>query len=286
MKNRVIVDFGHFAHSYYGSLNSKNEEKTLSKEEFANNVKNTIFEDCSQFDPEEIVIGVDSSADYWRKEIYPGYKLKREEARKKRAKAGKVDLEHKYTFINHASQHLKDQDILCVIEIESIESDDIIAIICIESDPNIQNIIIARDHDFLQLDKYDNVTIYNPVDKEYMSCEDPKIFLIEQLIQGCGSDSIPSIQPGWLGESRTRDLVKEGKEAISEAINKNDETREAYRRNKKLIDFTEIPGHIRKVIREEYQKLRRIMTEEELVGITGGGGPGLDPFNTTKIKIR
>ena len=282
---RALIDLSHFLHSYYGYLNKDNDIKDrIDIDTFSSDIIQSILQICAFLQPSEIIISTDSDKTYWREDFFSGYKEKRKQAKKKKIKEGKLDPEHQYGFFNRVVDDITKNPIFCIVIVDKAESDDIIATLCKHLGG--ENVIVARDHDFLQLCINSDTRLYNPVDEEFTECENPDSFLIEQLIQGCSGDSIPSIQPGWLGPTRTETLVKEGKQAIKEAINKDEKTVEAYRRNKTLISFTEIPEDLQKRIVEEYEKNKVIVSRDALLHHVSHIDSPLVVGNSTNRKIK
>ena len=49
------------------------------------------------------------------------------------------------------------------------------------------------DKDFIQLQKYKNVSQYSPITKKFVNGEDPALYLKEHILKGDASDGIPNV---------------------------------------------------------------------------------------------
>ena len=66
-----------------------------------------------------------------------------------------------------------------VIEVDGAEADDIIAVLAAQFSETENVLILSSDKDFVQLQKYSNVTQYSPILKRFISTEDPQIYIKE-----------------------------------------------------------------------------------------------------------
>jgi len=102
----------------------------------------------------ELVICCDSKH-YWRRDIFPYYKANRKKDRDK----SDVDWPSLFTFLNKVKQELRDYFPYKVIEVDGAEADDIIGTL-VREHHLMENyiLIVSSDKDFMQLQKYKNVT--------------------------------------------------------------------------------------------------------------------------------
>ena len=113
--------------------------------------------------------------------------------------------------------------------------------------------IISSDHDFKQLQKYDNVAQFSPMQKKAVVVENARTYLFEHIMKGDSGDGIPNV----LSDDDT--FVVDGKrqtplraKRIAEWLESADrlcevmdnETYRNYQRNLTLIDLCEIPEDI------------------------------------------
>ena len=107
----------------------------------------------------ELIIATDSK-NYWRRKLFPYYKANR----KKSQSESELDWKAIFECLNKMKHELRTYFPYRVIEIEGAEADDIIGTLCMEfGNTNTKILIISGDKDMLQLMKYDNVSIYQPI---------------------------------------------------------------------------------------------------------------------------
>lgn len=141
----------------------------------------------------ELVIACDDT-NYWRKDIFPYYKANR----KKNRDESTLDWNKIFTILNKIRDELKVYFPYKVIQIPRLEADDIIASIChkygklLNVDGAEKILIISGDKDFNQLQKYVNVSQYDPVRSKWIKTDDPEKYLIEHIIRGDGGDGVPN----------------------------------------------------------------------------------------------
>jgi hypothetical protein len=209
----------------------------------------------------ELVIACDGK-DYWRKKIFPYYKAKRKE----KIAESVIDWKHLYSCFKNISLELKEHFKYRVIMQDSSEADDIIGVLCNEYGYNgeglcvDQIIIISRDKDFRQLQKFSNVKQYNPIDKIWIVEKNPIEFLREHIIRGDSGDGIPNIYSAdncFVIKERQKPIMTK---KLEEWIKQNPELfcteymLRNYKRNEQLIDLTKIPEDIKNLILIEYNE--------------------------------
>ena len=117
----------------------------------------------------ELVLCYDSKH-YWRRDYYPQYKA----GRKKGREESNLDWDAIFTCLNEIKQELKDNFPYKHLEVYGAEADDIIAALCLELEfDNGKTLILSGDKDFIQLQKYTNVTQYSPITKKFVNGIDP-----------------------------------------------------------------------------------------------------------------
>jgi hypothetical protein len=197
----------------------------------------------------ELVIACDNKK-YWRKQVFPNYKANRKKAREDSG----YDWNTIFDAINLLKLELKEIFPYKVLEIEGAEADDIIATLCkIVRDEKI--LIISGDHDFLQLQKYDNVNQYSPIQKKAIKADRPASeILLEHIIKGDKGDGIPNVLSGddaiISGERQKAIHSKKLNEWIKDPISMphDDAFIKNYQRNQMLIDLSKIPQDIEEQI--------------------------------------
>lgn len=221
-------------------------------------VVNTIRSHKTKFEGEygELVIACDSKK-YWRKQHFPFYKANRKKAREESG----FNWPYIFDTISLIKEELKLFFPYKVIEVEGAEADDIIATLAEWSSVNdVQEgtlgcspfLVLSGDHDFIQLQKYDHVSQFSPVQKKFVKADNgPKKYLLEHIIKGDRGDGIPNVfspddsivngerqKPisskklqGWLDDPTT--------------LPNDDGFLRNYHRNKTLVDLSQIPQEIK-----------------------------------------
>jgi 5'-3' exonuclease len=231
MNDTTIIDEDLVRHMILNSIRSIN---TQFKKDYGN-----------------LVISCDGR-DYWRKELFPYYKIKR----KKTMDESTIDWGELHTFMNKIKKEIEENFKYIVIQVDKAESDDIIGTL-VRNFYNKENILIcSRDHDFQQLQKYASVKQYNSIDRKFMLTEDIDKFLFEHICKGDSGDSIPNI----FSPLNSIALNIRQKPAYQKKIDAWSETgvpeeyKERFELNKKLIDLSYTPEDLQTKIMEEYNK--------------------------------
>ena len=206
----------------------------------------------------ELVICYDSRH-YWRRDFFPEYKASR---KKTRETSG-----HNWSDIFECLNTVKDELIeffpYKVLEVYGAEADDIIAALCLELEfDNGKTLILSGDKDFVQLQKYSNVTQYSPITKKFVDGVDPNEYLCEHILKGDVSDGVPNVlspDNTFVDGLRQRPLSKKKIADILEDLNEGELLYAAswyrnYQRNQKLIDLKESPKELFLECIETYQK--------------------------------
>lgn len=199
----------------------------------------------------EIVISSDSHK-YWRRDIFPYYKMSR---KKDRENSG-LDWNHLFEILNRIKYEIRDNLPYRFVEIEGAESDDIIATLVLENKDD-KYMIVSGDKDFIQLQTNPNVKQYAPIQKKYVTHEDPVAYLQEHILRGDRSDGIPNVLSAddvFVKGVKQKPLSKKRLAEWFETdyVPLGPETKKNYYRNKTLIDLNEIPESIKTKILDMY----------------------------------
>ncbi len=209
----------------------------------------------------ELILCYDSKR-YWRRDFFPNYKSNR---KKDRANSG-LDWNLIFETLNTIRDEIRENFPYKVLEVEGAEADDCIASICmhINKTPSEYEkvLILSSDKDFIQLQKYNFVTQYSPVNKKFVNGIDPHLYIKEHILMGDRSDSIPNIlspDNTFVDGIRQKPLGKKIRnEIVNLGTNPEDyctqEQIRNYHRNKTLIDLEYIPEELKFEIIEEYRK--------------------------------
>lgn len=188
---------------------------------------------------------------YWRKEFFPFYKA----SRKKSRDASDLDWTAIFECLGNIKSDLKEYFPYKFMEVDGAEADDIIGAICMEvRDENI--LIVSGDKDFQQLQVFSNVKQFDPINKRWIKCSDPKGFLKDHILKGDRGDGIPNIlSPDncfVMNENQKRLTTKRIQRL--QTITEDMPEYRNYIRNQTLIDLTCMPDELRHKIVEEYYK--------------------------------
>ena len=191
----------------------------------------------------------------WRRDFFPNYK----HARRKGRVDSATDWDYIFTVITEIKNEIAENFPYVVMYVERCEADDIIATLVKHYNSNESIMIISGDKDFIQLQRYNNVKQYSPIQKKFVEDSDPIKFLQEQIIKGDRSDGIPNILSEddiFLTDKKQSPITKKRLEEWSNIDNipLGSETKKFYDRNKKLIDLELIPGIIENEILSKYRQ--------------------------------
>ena len=205
----------------------------------------------------ELVLCYDSKH-YWRRDFFTLYKHNRKKGREESSH----DWDSIFECLNEIKTELKDVFPYKFLEVLGAEADDIIGVLCGELEyDNGKTLIVSGDKDFIQLQKYKNVSQYSPITKKFVNGEDPVRYLQEHILKGDTSDGVPNVlspDHTFYEGIRQRPLGKKkinawiDAEDLTEML-PNDEARRNYQRNKKLIDLDATPNELFTEILKEFQ---------------------------------
>ena len=201
----------------------------------------------------ELVLCYDSKH-YWRRDYYPEYKHNRKKGRESSAN----DWDAIFEVLNAVKAELKEFFPYKHLEVDGAEADDIIAALCGELEfDNGKTLILSGDKDFIQLQKFRNVTQYSPITKKFINGIDPDIYLSEHVLRGDSSDGVPNVlspDNTFVDGLRQNPLSKKKIATMVEGVFPNDEVKRNFQRNKKLIDLKESPPELFMECIKEYQE--------------------------------
>jgi len=201
----------------------------------------------------ELILCYDSKH-YWRRDYYPEYKHSRKKGREKSTN----DWDAIFEVLNAVKAELKEFFPYKFLEVYGAEADDIIAVLVGELEfDNGKTLILSGDKDFIQLQKFRNVTQYSPITKKFVNGVDPDIYLSEHVLKGDSSDGVPNVlspDNTFVDGIRQKPLSRKKIAAMIDGNFPNDEVKRNYQRNKKLIDLKESPPELFTEILKAYQE--------------------------------
>jgi 5'-3' exonuclease len=205
----------------------------------------------------KMIICIDSKK-MWRREVFPFYKINRKKEREK----SNLDWSLIFTALNNIRKEIEEYLPYLVIEVEGAEADDIVAILA-RTYSNENNLIISSDKDFMQLQKYKNVSQYSPLLKKFIAISNPHEFLKTHILSGDKTDGIPNFLSRdnvfALGERQKKLTSKKIEECLYNDYSvfcKDAEMERAYIRNRQLIDFDYIPENLAQTILDNFKQLK------------------------------
>jgi hypothetical protein len=252
----IIFDFNQVAISnlmeQIGSSKTAVDE-SLVRHMILNTIRTYVKKFKSTHGP-EVVIACDNRH-YWRRNIFPHYKA----GRKKNREASGHDWSSIFECLGKIKQELKDHSPYKVIEVETSEADDIIAVLTMKYSGSQKVMILSSDKDFAQLQRFPNVEQYSPILKKYIKEPLPLAQLKQLIIRGDKGDGIPNILSAddcFVTATRQKPITEakiivwmnqEPKEFCNDLMLRN------YSRNETLIDLTKIPESLRETILHTYE---------------------------------
>ena len=223
----------------------------------------------------ELVLTYDSRA-YWRKQIFPQYKANRKKSREEDNR----DWDNIFEVLNQIKDEIKEFLPYKVVETYGAEADDVIAVVCKHYQSE-KIMIVSGDKDFIQLQKYDNVSQYSPITKKLVNGVDPNVYIKEHVLKGDKSDGVPNVlspDHTFTDELRQRPLTSKKMHDIlaTEIDDLNDELKRNYQRNFKLINLDNIPEKLELDILDDFKgascgnrsKLLNYFIEKRLTSLT------------------
>lgn len=204
----------------------------------------------------ELVIACDDKK-YWRREYFPPYKGNRKADREK----SNIDWPVLFDTLNMIKQELKDHFPYRVIQVEGAEADDVIGSICMKYGTELNSdskiLILSGDKDFVQLQRFGNVTQVDPVRKKDITTTDPVKFLQHLVLAGDRGDGVPNVlspdnciiegqRQKPLRETKIDELLKADYDSLTEEIKRN------WKRNTMLIDLSCTPTTLQETILREF----------------------------------
>lgn len=214
----------------------------------------------------EVIIACDNK-NYWRKEKFPYYKANRKDNIKK----SELDWKIIFDVLHSMKKEIREYFPYRVMEIDQAEADDIIGVLTEKfSSENKKVMIVSGDKDFIQLLRYDNVKIYDPIRKRYLSHDNPKVYLQEHVLKGDAGDGIPNVMSDdktFIEGRRQKPLTTKRMNDIlnTSPEKRNDDIRKNILRNELLIDLSYIPARIQDEINNLYDQEMIVKDKSKLM---------------------
>lgn len=203
----------------------------------------------------EVIIACDSKR-FWRRDVFPFYKANRKKAREESG----FDWGLIFETLGKIREELKENFPYKIIDVEGAEADDVIGVLAARKAPFEEILILSSDKDFVQLQKYPNVTQYSPILKRFVKTDNPHKYVKEHILRGDRGDGIPN----FLSPDNVFALGERQKSINSKKLNEwldktpeefciNEVMLRGYKRNQMLVDLEYIPENIQSAIVEAYE---------------------------------
>jgi len=268
----IIVDLNQIMISnLMVQINGRNAAE-LSEDLVRHMVLNSLRGHYKRFrDYGEMIIACDSG-NVWRRKVFPNYKAGRKATREKSGHDWKAIFE----ILTNIKTELKEHMPYKVIEIDTAEADDIIAVLCRRIKEKI--LILSGDKDFIQLHN-ERIRQYNPVLNKFVGKdENPSLYIREHILRGDRSDGIPNVLSDdnvFIEGRRQTPLSKKKVESwVNEVVPTfTEEQQKNYERNRQLIDLNCVPKELEDKINREFENIE-VATRDKI----------LNYFITKKLK--
>ena len=229
-------------------------KNAMSEDYVRHAVLNTIRMYHHKFSDEygQLIVCCDAP-DNWRRDAFKYYKAQRKTTRDK----SDFDWSELFRLLHKIREEISENFPYKVVYIDGAEADDIIATIVMNATKE-PVLILSSDKDFVQLQKYENVSQYSPLTKKFLNTDNPDNFLREHILRGDTSDGVPnflSSDDTFVTDKRQTPLSKKKVSVWAELepdVFCQGEQLRNYRRNEMLIDFTKIPEWLQINIVDEY----------------------------------
>ena len=229
--------------------NSKTVDESMVRHMILNSIRMYRKEHHSEYG--EVVLTWDSKHS-WRRDYFPEYKASRRKGREE----SDLNWDDIFGTLNKIRSEIKQNFPYKYLEVFGAEADDIIGFLC-EENRDEKIMIISGDKDFIQLQKYSNVTQWSPITKKQVNGFDPTIYLKEHILKGDTSDGVPNVlspDNTFSDGLRQRPLSRKKIQSwlVGGGSDWNDEVKRNFQRNLTLIDLTKTPEELKNQIRLEY----------------------------------
>tara|TARA_Y100000389_G_C17366246_1_gene466480 strand:- start:148 stop:987 length:840 start_codon:yes stop_codon:yes gene_type:complete len=249
----ILLDY---SQTVIGSFMAMGRGKPVVEEDLLRHtILNSIRMFRNQFTKDfgEMVICCDGK-DNWRKKVFPEYKANR----RKNREDDPTDWKTLFELLHEMREDISKYFPYKVMHVDEAEADDIIAVIVRELSEE-PTLILSSDKDFIQLQKFDNVKQWSPLQKKFV-VGDPIESLFDKTIRGDTGDGVPNILSSddtLITEGKRQTPVRKKNMELWRGKKPEDYCNEAmlrnYHRNKTMVDLGETPKSICINIINQYQ---------------------------------
>lgn len=248
----ILVDFSQVMFSNLAVAFKTYGAENFSFGVYRNMVVTSIRNYANQFGNSfgELVICCDGDrTKYWRLQKFPYYKHSRRQETKDEEEQIWRDLLANMVALQQELSEVLPCRFMCI---ENAEADDIIAVMSITASELSQEriVIVSADKDYIQLQRFQNVSQYSPTKKIWIRHDAPNRYRKEHIMSGDRGDGIPNFLSDddcFVTGKRQTPLTKAKIEKWMPMKPEDfcDEKMLAgYKRNRSLIDFELIPTDV------------------------------------------
>jgi hypothetical protein len=211
----------------------------------------------------ELVLCNDSNS--WRNKIFPHYKGQRKLARIRDVDNNVESPMHEiYENIHAFWDVISTAGPYKCLRVRGAEGDDLLAAVAMTPG---KHLVISADKDIAQLTRFPNVKCYNPIKK--MMVDNGKTFWHTLVVRGDSGDGVPNIlsdDDTFMDPNKRQrqlrqpvvDRIVDSGDPEAEILSMkfsgifSEEVLRNYKRNKRLIDLTQIPTSLRELVIDQF----------------------------------
>jgi hypothetical protein len=256
----IVCDFSQTMMACVASEIGFSKNVTVTEDLLRHMVLNSLRSNVSKFKNEygELVLALDGK-NYWRKEVFPYYKAKRNKDRKE----SPLDWKLIFNTLDKIKDEFREFMPYRLVGTDRAEADDVIGTLTRTFRETERVLILSADKDFVQLhDPWsDDVRQWDPIRKKWVTEPDPERFFMTKIIKGDPGDGIPSVhtRSDWYVTSSKGDrqkaitagLLERYMEELPKGIGEPDIVAN-FERNKQLVDLLNTPTDVSMQIIESY----------------------------------
>lgn len=198
----------------------------------------------------DIIFAMDDRVSYsFRKKLYPEYKAQR--ALVKRS-FQLQPIKDYITNVLFKELEVEEKHGYRLVKVEGAEGDDVIATTLMNfKDKYLAAMLVASDHDFLQIDGVREFDLFGREAKRDLGGEEVSAddYLLGKILMGDKSDNIKQVFPKC-GPKTALKWTKD-KSALKTTLKESQDASSRYLLNKKIISFKEIPNELTEAILEK-----------------------------------
>lgn len=263
----IIIDLNQI---FISTISASGAVNNPDKDMYRHYILNTVKSHKKNFQVrygKDIILAVDGYERGWRRGIFPSYKYERRMNRNKSDKNWTLIFQYYQEIIEEMKEFVP----WTIIQHPKCEADDIISVLARKySKEEKLVLIVSGDKDFIQLHN-EYTRQYAPVEKKWVTHENPEWFKKEHIIRGDAGDGIPNF---YTEDDFFKDKFHSGLKVRQKSIFKKDldewvklpadafcsgenNTDLYYERNKRLIDLEMIPMNYQEAILEQFKNYEK-----------------------------